>query len=139
MDYMPYEMSRMNNSSTLVIGRRRRRGYFSCLVGGFKECDSCGIESVDSVCCKTIWWEFSRKFVHRKDVQLSIDDGRRFISSTNTKYDTIVIKLVDSWAAQLAGGYALSENYLYTVEAFKQYLNHLNGVNGKLVMVRWST
>jgi hypothetical protein len=55
------------------------------------------------------------------------------------KYDTIVIKLVDSWAAQLAGGYALSENYLYTVEAFKQYLNHLNGANGKLVMVRWST
>ena len=48
-------------------------------------------------------------------------------SSTNTKYDFIVIKLVDSWAAQLAGGYALSENYLYTVEAFKQYLNHLNG------------
>ncbi len=76
---------------------------------------------------------------NRKDVQLSIDDGRRFISSTDTKYDTIVIKLVDSWAAQLAGGYALSENYLYTVEAFKQYLNHLNGANGKLVMVRWST
>ena len=68
---------------------------------------------------------------NRKDVQLSIDDGRRFISSTKTKYDTIVIKLVDSWATQLAGGYALSENYLYTVEAFKQYLNHLNGVNGK--------
>ena len=61
------------------------------------------------------------------------------LSLTKTKYDTIVIKLVDSWAAQLAGGYALSENYLYTVEAFKQYLNHLNGVNGKLVMVRWST
>src|SRR5581483_2746760 len=75
----------------------------------------------------------------RKDVTLYIDDGRRFISSATAKYDTIVIKLVDSWAAQLAGGYALSENYLYTVEAFKQYLSHLNGPEGKLVMVRWST
>ena len=74
----------------------------------------------------------------RKDVHLFIDDGRRFISSTNSKYDKIVIKLVDSWAAQLAGGYALSENYLYTVEAFKQYLQHLNGDNGMLVMVRWN-
>ena len=39
----------------------------------------------------------------------------------------------------MAGGYALSENYLYTVEAFKQYLNHLNGDTGKLVMGSWST
>ena len=45
---------------------------------------------------------------------------------------------MDSSAAQLAGGYALSENYLYTVEAFKQYLQHLNGDNGMLVMVRWN-
>jgi len=48
-----------------------------------------------------------------------------------------VIKLVDSWAAQLAGGYALSENYLYTTEAFQQYLRHLNN-NGMLVMIRWN-
>jgi len=50
----------------------------------------------------------------------------------------IVLKLVDSWAAQLAGGYALSENYLYTVEAFRQYLHHLSENNGMLVMVRWN-
>jgi hypothetical protein len=50
----------------------------------------------------------------------------------------ITIKLVDSWAAQLAGGYALSENYLYTVEAFRQYLQHLDKDNGMMVMVRWN-
>ena len=71
-------------------------------------------------------------------MELFIDDGRRFISSSDSKYDRIVIKLVDSWAAQLAGGYALSENYLYTVEAFRQYLRHLDEDNGMLVMVRWN-
>jgi hypothetical protein len=71
-------------------------------------------------------------------VDVYIDDGRRFISSSNSKYDIITIKLVDSWAAQLAGGYALSENYLYTVEAFRQYLQHLDEDNGMLVMVRWN-
>jgi hypothetical protein len=46
---------------------------------------------------------------------------------------------VDSWAAQLAGGYALSENYLYTVEAFQQYFRHLDKDNGgMLVMTRWN-
>ncbi|TLX86016.1 MAG: MFS transporter [Thaumarchaeota archaeon] len=69
---------------------------------------------------------------------MSIDDGRRFISSSNIKYDIIVIRLVDSWAAQLAGGYALSENYLYTVEAFRDYLQHLDQNNGLLSMVRWN-
>ncbi|HVX01927.1 MAG TPA: hypothetical protein VHA09_02125, partial [Nitrososphaera sp.] len=71
------------------------------------------------------------------NVNLFIDDGRRFISSSNDKYDVITIKLVDSWAAQLAGGYALSENYLYTVEAFQQYYRHLND-GGMLVMIRWN-
>jgi hypothetical protein len=74
----------------------------------------------------------------RNEVNTFIDDGRRFISSSDSKYDMIVIKLVDSWAAQLAGGYALSENYLYTVEAFRQYLQHLDPENGMLVMVRWN-
>ncbi len=63
MDYMPYEISNMNDSRTLVIGKRRWRGYSSRLVGRLKECDSSGIESVDSIRSKTIWWEFSRKFV----------------------------------------------------------------------------
>ena len=56
----------------------------------------------------------------------------------DSRFDLIMIKLVDSWAAQLAGGYALSENYLYTVEAFKQYLEHLNKDHGMLVMIRWN-
>jgi predicted membrane-bound spermidine synthase len=81
----------------------------------------------------------SGNIYNNNDVDLFIDDGRRFISSTAEKYDVIVLKLVDSWAAQLAGGYALSENYLYTVEAFQQYLRHLDKDNGgMLVMTRWN-
>ena len=74
----------------------------------------------------------------RDNVTLFVDDGRRFVGSSDSVYDMIVIKLVDSWAAQLAGGYALSENYLYTVEAFREYLQHLDQENGMLVMVRWN-
>ncbi len=48
-----------------------------------------------------------------------------------------MIKLVDSWAAQLAGCYALSENYLYTIGAFQQYLQHLDH-DGMLVMIIWN-
>jgi hypothetical protein len=138
MDYMPYEMSKMNSSSTLVIGSGGGEDILVALAAGSKvtavELNPLIVSAVDQY-----GGDSAGNLYKRKDVQLYIDDGRRFISSTNTKYDFIVIKLVDSWAAQLAGGYALSENYLYTVEAFKQYLSHLNGDTGKLVMVRWST
>nr|MDQ6866553.1 hypothetical protein [Thermoproteota archaeon] len=139
MDYMPYEMSKMHNSSTLVIGSGGGEDILVALSAGSKNVTAVELNPLIVSAVKQYGGSSAGNLYNRKDVQLSIDDGRRFISSTNTKYDTIVIKLVDSWAAQLAGGYALSENYLYTVEAFKQYLNHLNGVSGKLVMVRWST
>ncbi len=139
MDYMPYEISKMNNSSTLVIGSGGGEDILVALSAGSKNVKAVELNPLIVSAVQQYGGNSAGNLYNRKDVQLSIDDGRRFISSTNTKYDTIVIKLVDSWAAQLAGGYALSENYLYTVEAFKQYLNHLNGANGKLVMVRWST
>jgi hypothetical protein len=139
MDYMPYEISNMNNSRILVIGSGGGEDILVALSAGSKNVTAVELNPLIVSAVNDYGGNSAGNLYNRKDVRLFIDDGRRFISSTNTKYDTIVIKLVDSWAAQLAGGYALSENYLYTVEAFKQYLNHLNGANGKLVMVRWST
>jgi hypothetical protein len=140
MDYMPYEISMTpkKNNSTLVIGGGGGEDILVALAGGSKSITAVEINPLIISAAKHFGGNSAGNLYDRKDVKLFIDDGRRFISSANSKYDTIVIKLVDSWAAQLAGGYALSENYLYTVEAFKEYLNHLNGDNGRLVMVRWN-
>ena len=43
---------------------------------------------------------------------------------------------VDSWAAVASGGLSLSENHLYTVEAFQAYYDHLTP-DGELVILRW--
>jgi hypothetical protein len=137
MDYMPYEIS-SNNNNTLVIGSGGGEDVLVALAGGAKNVTAVELNPLIISAAKRFGGSLAGNLYDRKDVHLFIDDGRRFISSTNSKYDKIVIKLVDSWAAQLAGGYALSENYLYTVEAFKQYLQHLNGNNGMLVMVRWN-
>src|SRR5919199_93756 len=137
MDYMPYEIS-SNNNNTLVIGSGGGEDVLVALAGGAKNVTAVELNPLIISAAKRFGGSLAGNLYDRKDVHLFIDDGRRFISSTNSKYDKIVIKLVDSWAAQLAGGYALSENYLYTVEAFKQYLQHLNGNDGMLVMVRWN-
>ncbi|MBV9666629.1 MAG: hypothetical protein JO327_00725 [Nitrososphaeraceae archaeon] len=137
MDYLPYEISKANNS-TLVIGSGGGEDVLVAMAGGSKNVTAVELNPLIISAAKRFGGSSAGNLYDRKDVHLFIDDGRRFISSTNSKFDKIVIKLVDSWAAQLAGGYALSENYLYTVEAFKQYLQHLNGDNGMLVMVRWN-
>ena len=140
MDYIPYEISKGKVNSTLVIGGGGGEDILVALTGGSKKVTVVELNPLIVAAAKQFGNLTGNLYERKGDgaVKLFIDDGRRFISSTNTKYDIIVLKLVDSWAAQLAGGYALSENYLYTVEAFRQYLHHLNENNGMLVMVRWN-
>ena len=48
----------------------------------------------------------------------------------------ILLGFVDSWASVASGGLSLSENYLYTTEAFQAYYDHLTD-DGVLVILRW--
>jgi predicted membrane-bound spermidine synthase len=136
MDYLPYDMINANN--TLVIGSGGGEDIVVALSGGADNITAVELNPLVVSAVKRFDSQ-SGNIYDNNNVELFIDDGRRFISSTAEKYDVIVLKLVDSWAAQLAGGYALSENYLYTVEAFQQYLRHLDKDNGgMLVMTRWN-
>ena len=44
--------------------------------------------------------------------------------------------LVDTWASTAAGAFALSENNLYTIEAFREYFDHLKP-DGMIAITRW--
>ena len=48
----------------------------------------------------------------------------------------IQASLVDTWAATAAGAYTLTENSLYTTEAFGEYIDHLSDT-GFLTITRW--
>jgi predicted membrane-bound spermidine synthase len=70
-------------------------------------------------------------------VHTVLSEGRNFLSRTDSRYDVIFLGFVDSWAAVASGGLSLSENYLYTVEAFRAYHDHLTD-DGALVIMRWA-
>jgi len=74
----------------------------------------------------------------RQDVEAILSEGRNFISRTDKKFDIILLGFVDSWASVASGGLSLSENYLYTAEAFRAYYDHLTD-NGILVILRWDS
>ena len=48
----------------------------------------------------------------------------------------ILLGFVDSWASVASGGLSLSENHLYTTEAFEAYYDRLSD-DGMLVIMRW--
>jgi predicted membrane-bound spermidine synthase len=70
-------------------------------------------------------------------VRTVLSEGRNFLSRHDDRYDVIFLGFVDSWAAVASGGLSLSENYLYTVEAFRAYYEHLSD-DGVLVIMRWA-
>ncbi len=69
-------------------------------------------------------------------VHMHVSDGRSFIRASKEKYDVIEMTLVDTWASTAAGAFALSENNLYTVEAFREYFDHLKP-DGIIAITRW--
>src|SRR5205814_8587578 len=80
--------------------------------------------------------EFSGGIYTNPRVRIAVDDGRSFVRRTPDRYDVIQASLVDAWASTAAGAYTLTENTLYTVEAFDDYLDHLTG-DGVLTITRW--
>ena len=75
---------------------------------------------------------------NRPDVEVVQSEGRNFISRTDRRFDVIFLGFVDTWASVTSGGLSLSENYLYTTEAFRAYYDHLTD-DGVLVVLRWPT
>lgn len=74
----------------------------------------------------------------RPDVKLVIDEARSFFERHPTRFGVIQASLIDTWAATGAGAHALGENSLYTVEAFRLFLERLEP-GGVLTVSRWST
>jgi predicted membrane-bound spermidine synthase len=103
-----------------------------------------GAERVTAVEMNPLMLEFVRRFgpaaggiYDHPQVETQLSEGRTYLSRTSRTFDVIFLGFVDSWASVASGGLSLSENYLYTVEAFQAYLDHL-GPDGLLVIMRWN-
>src|SRR6266536_1022428 len=80
--------------------------------------------------------DFAYHLYERPDVTLHVGDGRSFIRNATAQYDVVQMTLVDTWASTAAGAFALSENSLYTTQAFREYFDHLKP-DGIIAVTRW--
>src|SRR6266480_223515 len=79
---------------------------------------------------------FAGHLYERPGVRVHVAEARSFVAGRRDRYDVIQIPLLDSFAAAAAGTHSLSESYVYTIEAFEQYLDHLRP-GGYLAITRW--
>ena len=124
-------------AKTLVIGAGGGWDVARALTAGSK--DVTAVE-INPIIARTIMQqrfpELSHRLYFRPEVHVVIEDGRSFVRRSSDKYQVLQATLVDTWASTAAGAFALSENNLYTTDAFRDYLTHLTD-DGLMVFTRW--
>ncbi len=124
-------------AKTLIIGPGGGWDVSRALASGSK--DITGVE-INPIIANTIMRErfadISKRLYLRPEIRIVVEDGRSFVRRSTEKYQVLQATLVDTWASTAAGAFALSENNLYTTEAFYDYLSHLTD-DGILVFTRW--
>jgi hypothetical protein len=123
--------------SALVIGPGGGRDILSALLFGARRVD--GVE-INPIIVNDVmlgrFRDYSGGIYADPRVSIHVEDGRSFVRRSQSRFDVIQASLVDTWAATAAGAYTLTENSLYTTEAFGDYLDHLSD-NGVLTITRW--
>lgn len=80
--------------------------------------------------------DYSGNIYNREGIKILTGEGRSVLKGLEQKFDLIQISLIGSSNTASGGFYSISENYLYTVEAFMDFWQHLSD-GGKLGITRW--
>jgi hypothetical protein len=124
-------------AKTLVIGPGGGWDVSRALASGSK--DITGVE-INPIIANVIMREkfpsYSNYLYFRPEVKIVVEDGRSFVRRSPEHYQVLQATLVDTWASTAAGAFALSENNLYTTNAFVDYLSHLTS-DGVMAFTRW--
>jgi hypothetical protein len=69
--------------------------------------------------------QYTGDFLSDPRVKVVNTEVRAFAQSTQQRFDLVEISLADSIGLSQAGGYTMDENYMYTVEAIRDYVRCL--------------
>ena len=124
-----------HGGTAAIIGVGGGRDVLNCAVNGFTRI--VGIE-VNSAIVKLTSRQLDSYsgFSRIPGFALYNDEGRNFLARSDERFDLIQASLVDTWAATTAGAMTLSENSLYTVDAWRVFYDHLKP-GGVITFSRW--
>jgi SAM-dependent methyltransferase len=119
-----------------VVGVGGGRDILSALYFGAKRIRGIEINPAIFEVLTDKFADFSGHLDRQPGVSLVNAEARSYINHSSDRYDLVQISLIDTWAATAAGGLTLTENRLYTVEAWGDFYRALNP-GGLLSISRW--
>jgi hypothetical protein len=124
------------DSQVIVVGTGGGRDVLSALA--FDQKRVTGVEINDGILdlVNRRFGDFTGHLDRNPRVQFVNDEARSFITRLEDRADIIQISLIDTWAATASGAFVLTENSLYTVGAWRIFLDHL-APRGILTVSRW--
>ncbi|HBX65437.1 MAG: hypothetical protein CL670_04295 [Balneola sp.] len=129
-----YFLNENEKDSALIIGPGGGRDILVALFGGVSSIT--GVEvNPDLVQIVKDYEDFNGGlYTKLPNVEIVVVEGRSFIRNTSEKYDLLMLALPVTKSSRSIDGYALTENYLFTVEAFSDYLDRLTP-EGRIIFV----
>jgi MFS family permease len=120
---LPFQVAR--NRSAVIIGSAGGYEVLCALSHGFKLVVAIEMDPVICDLLKNEYADYTGRIFHLPQVNLLADEGRSALKRMKRKFD--VIQMVNSHNADvlLSGALSISETYIYTVESFKDYWEHL--------------
>jgi predicted membrane-bound spermidine synthase len=133
--YFPLELlSEREKEKVLVIGSGGGREVLLALLGGAKEITAVEVNG-DLVDLVKEYSDFNGGIYSGfARVKVVVEEGRNFVRGAEGEYDIIMLAIPVTKTSRSPEGFALTENYLFTVESINDYLDRLTP-EGRLVVV----
>ena len=121
--HAPYRM--LERPRVLAIGLGGGADVLNALKNGATEVTGVEINPMTVHAGRELFRAFNGDLLNRPGVEAVVAEGRSFLRSRPERYDLIEINSVDTLSALSTGAYVLSESFLYTSDAVRDYLDHL--------------
>jgi SAM-dependent methyltransferase len=131
---LPYHLRR--RPTVLVLGAGGGADVLQALYHEASRVDAVELDPAVVRLVRDVHGDFAGGLYTRPEVRLHVAEARGFVAGAADTWDLIQMPLLDSFGSAAAGVHSLSESYVYTVEAFREYLRHL-APGGLLAITRW--
>lgn len=130
LSYLKYDMCNFaynltSNPDVLIVGAGGGRDILSALV--FQARSIKAVELNDNIfhCLNGRFGDFTGHLDRLANVRMIVDEARSYLARSRELFDIIQLSMIDTGVTSASGALALTENSLYTTEAWTLFVRHL--------------
>ena len=134
-EFFPFlSLKEEQKNNALIIGPGGGRDVVVAVLGGVKSITAVEVNPDIVQIVKKYSAYNGGIYTDNPRVTPVVAEGRNFVRRSSEHWDLIMLSLPVTKSLRTVEGFALTENYLFTVEAFQDYLAHLSD-QGRIIIV----